>query len=185
MNKINNVTTTQLKLDIGCGLNKKDGFIGIDKSPDVGADYVVDIEHAKLPFDDSSVDEIHCAHLVEHLNELVHFMNECHRVLKKDGVLTILAPYYTSIQATQDPTHVRFISENTFRYFTNEYNGNGATFDYGIDCLFEIVKIDYGYINIWAREWLPERIRHWARRHLHNVAVDITVILRSVKIITR
>lgn len=173
--------TKQLRVDIGCGLNKRQGFIGIDKSTDVNADYVLDAEREKLPFDNSSVDEIYCGHLVEHLHDLVPFMNECYRVLKNGGVLTILAPYYTSIQATQDPTHVRFISENTFRYFTNEYNGNGATFDYGIDCLFEIVKIDYGYINIWAQSWLPERLRHWARRHLYNVAVDITITLKALK----
>jgi len=169
------------KIDIGCGLNKRQGFIGIDKSSDVNADYVLDIEREKLPFDDSSVDEIYCGHLVEHLHNLVPFMNECYRVLKDCGTITILAPYYTSIQATQDPTHVRFISENTFRYFTNEYVGDSRTFDYGINCLFEIVKIDYGYINIWAHSWLPERVRHWARRHLYNVAVDITIILRAVK----
>ena len=209
-----------LRLDIGCGLNKRDGFIGIDRSDNVDADYVVDVETEPLPFDDNSVDEIYCAHLVEHLHNLIHFMNECHRVLKPGATMTILAPYYTAIQASQDPTHVRFINERTFAYFTSEYNGIGAesnnghsdtvsnngngsyhdsageadvkdrsentngqnpTFDYGICGLYEIDSIDFTYINLWAKPWLPNRIRNWARKHLFNVAVDITVKLHTVQ----
>jgi len=170
-----------IKLDIGCGLNKKDGYIGIDKSPDVGADFLVDIECEPLPFSDSSVDEIYCAHLVEHIHNLIPFMNECYRVLKPGGRMEILAPYYTAIQATQDPTHVRFISENSFNYFTDEYLQKKRTFNYGINCLFKIVSIDYTHINVWSKSWVPHQIRHWARRHLFNVAVDITTVLAAVK----
>ncbi|MCD6218585.1 methyltransferase domain-containing protein [bacterium] len=169
------------KLDIGCGFNKKDGFIGIDRSNNVGADYVLDIEREQFPFDDSSVSEIYCAHLVEHLSDLISFMNECYRVLKPDGLMTILAPYYTAIQASQDPTHVRYINERTFCYFTDEYLGNGATFEYGINSKFEIESTSYTYINLWAKPWIPTRVRRWARHHLFNVAVDITVIMKAVK----
>ncbi len=170
-----------LKLDIGCGFNKKNGFIGIDRSAEVGADYVLDIEKEAFPFDDSTVSEIHCAHLVEHLSDLISFMNECHRILKPDGVMTILAPYYTAIQASQDPTHVRYINERTFCYFTDEYLGNGATFEYGINSKFEIESTSYSYINLWSKPWIPKRVRRWARHHLFNVAVDITVVMKAVK----
>ncbi len=170
-----------LRLDIGCGFNKKNGFIGIDRSKEVGADYVLDIEKEPIPFDDSTVTEIHCAHLVEHLPDLISFMNECHRVLTPCGTMTILAPYYTAIQASQDPTHVRYINERTFCYFTDEYLGNGATFDYGISSKFAIESTSYTYINLWAKPWIPIRVRRWARHHLFNVAVDITVIMKAVK----
>lgn len=172
---------SKIRLDIGCGLKKKEGFIGIDKSPNVNPDIVLDILTEPLPFDDSSVDEIYCAHLVEHLHDLIPFMNECYRVLKHSGKMTILAPYYTAIQATQDPTHVRFINENTFNYFTDHYHKTGRSFDYGIKCVFAIESISYTYINMWSKRWLPRRIREWARHHLFNVAVDITVVLIAKK----
>jgi len=174
-------STQAVKLDIGCGHNKKEGYISIDKSPDVDADYIVDVETEPLPFKDSSVDEIHCAHLVEHIHNLIPFMNECYRVLKPGGRMEILAPYYTAIQATQDPTHVRFISENSFLYFTGEYLKTHRTFEYGINCLFEIVSMKYGFINVWAKPWMPSRIRDWARKHFWNVAVDITIVLIAEK----
>lgn len=173
--------SNELRLDIGCGFNKKNGYIGLDRSKDVGADYVLDIEKDTFPFETSSVSEIHCAHLVEHLSDLITFMNECHRVLKPGGTLTILAPYYTAIQASQDPTHVRYINEKTFCYFTDEYLGNGATFEYGISSKYAIETTSFTYINLWAKPWIPKRIRTWARHHLFNVAVDITVKMKAVK----
>jgi SAM-dependent methyltransferase len=170
-----------LKLDIGCGLRKREGFIGIDMSNDVGADVVLDVETQPLPFDDSSVDEIYCAHTIEHLHGLIPFMNECYRVLKPHGWMTVLAPYYTAIQASQDPTHVRYVSEQTFLYFTDAYNGNDATFEYGIKSKFHIVSTEFTYINMWSKPWLPGRVRLWARHHLFNVATDITVRMEAVK----
>jgi SAM-dependent methyltransferase len=170
-----------LKLDIGCGLKKREGFIGIDKSNDVGADVVMNIETQPLPFDDSTVDEIYCAHTVEHLHGLIPFINECYRVLKPSAKMIIIAPYYTAIQATQDPTHVRYINERTFLYFTDAYLGKGATFEYGIRSRFNIVSTEFTYINMWAKPWLPNRVRLWARHHLFNVATDITVKMEAVK----
>jgi len=47
-----------------------------------------------LPFDDKSVDFVHCSHLVEHLNteDFFVFLREMDRVLNKNGVLVISAP---------------------------------------------------------------------------------------------
>lgn len=74
-----------IKLDIGCGKNKKEGFIGIDIDPKSGADIIASA--LDLPFEDSSVDEISCSHLVEHFhpNEAQNFFDEIYRVLKNGG----------------------------------------------------------------------------------------------------
>ena len=63
-----------VKLDIGCGKNKKEGFIGIDIDPHSNADIISSA--LKLPFDDESIDEIHSSHLVEHfsLEETTDFL---------------------------------------------------------------------------------------------------------------
>jgi predicted SAM-dependent methyltransferase len=170
-----------IRLDIGCGLRKRDGFLGIDKVPNIGADYVLDVTRDRLPFDDSTVEEIYCGHLVEHLIDFIPFMNECYRVLKPEGRMTILAPYYTAIQATQDPTHVRYINENTFLYFTDYYLREHKTFDNGVKCRFSIESTSYTYINMWGKPWIPMKMREWARHHLFNVVVDITVVLKTIK----
>lgn len=93
-----------LKLDLGCGKNKREGFIGVDSRDFQGVDQVVDLVEEATPWNiekkddkfyrraqtykpwpwaDGSVDEVHCSHFLEHLTgaERVHFFNELYRVL--------------------------------------------------------------------------------------------------------
>ena len=60
--KVNN--TKLIKLDIGCGKNKKEGFVGVDIDPNSKADIIASA--LDLPLKDNSVDEIQSLHLVEH-----------------------------------------------------------------------------------------------------------------------
>ena len=48
----------KVQLDIGCGKNKKEGFIGVDQYPMEGVDVVMDVRQ-KWNYEDNSVDEIH------------------------------------------------------------------------------------------------------------------------------
>lgn len=74
-----------LKLDIGCGKNKRPGFIGVDINEESQADVICSA--LELPLQDSSVSEISCSHLVEHFNpgQAQKFFNEICRVLKPAG----------------------------------------------------------------------------------------------------
>lgn len=107
------------RLDLGCGSNKKDDYIGIDvhRYPDV--DVVRDVDSHGLPFDDSSVDEIRASHFLEHCRNLIFVMNEMHRVLKPGGRLTAVVPIVEAgTGAFRDPTHVRYFNKDSFLYFT-------------------------------------------------------------------
>ncbi len=55
-----------MKLDLGCGPKKKAGFIGVDQLPMAGVDVVADLRVTPWPWLDDSVDQVHCAHFVEH-----------------------------------------------------------------------------------------------------------------------
>jgi hypothetical protein len=47
-----------VRIDLGCGPNKKDGYFGVDMLPLKGVDLVTDLEKG-LPFiPDNSVDEV-------------------------------------------------------------------------------------------------------------------------------
>lgn len=96
-----------LKLDIGCGARKREGFHGVDQYPMPGVDTVLLVGTAKWPWEDSSVDEIHASHFLEHLTaqERVHFYNEVYRVLKPGAKATIITPHWASNRAYGDPTH--------------------------------------------------------------------------------
>jgi hypothetical protein len=100
------VAPKPLKLDIGCGKNKKEGFIGVDSLALDGVDIVHDLR-TPWPWADQSVDEIHCSHFLEHLTaqERVHFMNEAWRVMKVGAKAAVITPHWASNRAYGDPTH--------------------------------------------------------------------------------
>ena len=83
----------ELKIDLACGQNKKDGFIGVDIAPGDGVDLVHDLNKYPWPFKDNSVTAINISHYIEHVPDLIKFMNELHRIMKVGGTCEIVAPY--------------------------------------------------------------------------------------------
>lgn len=134
-----------IRLDIGCGKAKKPGFIGVDSIKFDGVDVVHDIR-TKWPWEDSSVDEVHCSHVLEHLTnfndkwERVHFFNELYRVLKPGkrengqivgGKATIIFPHWASQRYYGDPTHKEPFSEFGFYYLDKNWRAVNAPHDDG------------------------------------------------------
>ena len=133
------------KLDVGCGLKKKEDFIGIDKKPLEGVDVVLnlDTEDVRLPYEDNSVEYIYCNHVLEHITNLIPLMNEFYRVLSTGSTLEINVPivgaetnqgFIMGEGAFRDPTHVKFFTRDSFLYFEKGYMGNA---DYGIETNFK------------------------------------------------
>lgn len=81
-----------IKIDLGAGSLKRNGFIGIDLSPN--ADIQWDLRNG-LPFDDGVVSEIRSDHFFEHLElkDLIVLLQECQRVLVPGGVLDFSVPH--------------------------------------------------------------------------------------------
>jgi SAM-dependent methyltransferase len=113
--------TFQLKLNIGCGPGGKfDGYINIDNSPSIilgklsaikkvlralniidesrfVADWsgIIRCDVSKgIHYGDDTVDKIYSSHLLEHIprDRGVSFIKECHRVLKRGGVMRLVVP---------------------------------------------------------------------------------------------
>jgi predicted SAM-dependent methyltransferase len=60
-----------MKLDIGCGKNKKFGFAGLDRVKMDGVDIVCNLDNERIPLGDNSVDEIFSMHFMEHVSDLL------------------------------------------------------------------------------------------------------------------
>jgi len=169
---MNRTHNGKVRLDIACGKRKKRGFLGVDIWE--GADLICDLERFPWPFDDCSVDEIYCSHYIEHTPDLIAFMNEVYRVLKPGAKAEFFAPYYSSIRAWQDPTHLRAISEATFLYFNAEWRTANQLDHYGITADFDI-SCSYYLASDW-RQREPEELK-FAMRHYINVVQDIQAVL--------
>ncbi|WP_447979716.1 methyltransferase domain-containing protein [Candidatus Nitrospira bockiana] len=159
-----------LTLDIGCGERKERGAIGVDRRPLKGVDVVCDFEQG-LPFRSQSVAAVHLTHIIEHIRDLNRFMVELYRICALGARVYIRAPYYTSKEAFVDPTHVRFITEESFKYF--EYPNY-----YQLNCHFRTVSINFKMRQPFD-SW-PEHFKKRARRYLWNVCHEIQFVLEAV-----
>ena len=170
----------KIRLDLACGYNKRRGFIGVDLTREgTQADIEHDLETYPWPFRDNVVDEVFCSHFIEHVSDMAAFMNELWRVMKPGGTLKFIAPYYTSVRASQDPTHKRFISEQTFYYFDKEWRETNRLGHYPISCDFKIERVERS-INADFCGQSDEDISY-AAMHYWNVIEDISVTLRKPK----
>lgn len=107
-----------IRLDFGCGKNKREGFTGVDSIAFDNVDIVLDLVNDEWPWEDNSVSEVHCSHFVEHLDgqERIKFFNNLYRILKPKGSATIITPHWSHERAYGDPTH-KFPPVCTWTYF--------------------------------------------------------------------
>ncbi len=132
-----------MKIDLGCGILKREGYIRIDKDPAVCPDYCLDLEKDKLPFEDNSVVEVLMSHVFEHLRDITFPLTEIYRVLKPEGLLRIESPYWKHESAFSDPDHIRFVTEKTHIYFSrNTIGSDGRKRDY-LPYDFKCVDLKY------------------------------------------
>ena len=104
------------KLNIGCGVDIKQGWINLDFATIAGVDVVHDIEKIPLPFGNDEFDEILAQDVLEHV-EYIPVLKDLHRILKMGGMLTIRVPHFTSKSNFVDPTHKKLFSINTWDFF--------------------------------------------------------------------
>ncbi len=102
-----------MKLNLGCGYNKLDGYVNVDSDPNCEPDTLADIEDS-LPFEDNSVDEIVLNHVLEHLGQTTkvyfHVWKEMYRVLKDGALVLINVPHHNHDNFHHDATHVRKVT---------------------------------------------------------------------------
>ncbi len=169
-----------MKLDIACGQNKQKGFKGVDIAPGEGVDFVWDLEqYPWTPFKDNSCDEIVISHYLEHVKDFMKFMDEVYRICQNGAIVRIVSPYYTSIRAWQDPTHVRAISEATFLYTDKNWRTANKLDHYPMKCNFQVVNMVTFINEPWNVK--SEEAKQFAARHYWNVVSDILVELKAIK----
>lgn len=125
-------------LDLGCGPEPKNPFnadeiFGVDVRDGIGANIRgADLVIEPIPFGDASFEYVTAHDFLEHIprliyapqrrNAFIEVMNEVYRVLKEGGLFLSLTPGYPHAATFRDPTHVNFITDETFPlYFDHEH----------------------------------------------------------------
>lgn len=185
-----------LRLNLGCGGRRRDGWLNVDKVAAAAPDQVVDLERLPWPFADDSAGEVLLEHVLEHLGRdqdtFLGILRELWRVCAPGASVRIVVPHPRHQDFLQDPTHVRPIVPELFQHLSLATNrdwqarglpGTPLARYLGID--FEIVAVTQRLDPVWQR-WLdadPARQReidHVARSY-NNVVQEVEIVLRAIK----
>lgn len=81
-----------MRVNLGCGEYKADGWVNVDCYAGVAPDVVAEL--GRLPFDDGEADQIYAGHVFEHvaMERLPMVLLEVARVLASDGTLMVVGP---------------------------------------------------------------------------------------------
>jgi ubiquinone/menaquinone biosynthesis C-methylase UbiE len=158
-----------LKLDLGCGENKRDGFLGVDLF--APADFKVDLmKFPWAPFKDQSVEEVFCSHFFEHVPgpTRIPWMDELYRVLVPGGKATMITPYWSSPRAIQDPTHQwPPIAEQSFLYYNKNWRDQNKLNHYLGKCNFEFT---FAYtVDVETAQRVQETQQFYIKHYLQSV----------------
>jgi predicted SAM-dependent methyltransferase len=94
-----------VRLHVGAGRERMDGWVNVDIQDLPGVDVVADVTRG---LDFTAVEAIYAEHFLEHLplDAAVDFLLECHRVLAPGRWLRLSTPNLDWVWATHYPAHV-------------------------------------------------------------------------------
>lgn len=184
-----------MKLNLGCGQNKLQGYVNIDKYPTFNPDLVWDLERTPYPFDTNSVSEIAAYHVLEHIGQttdvFLAIIKEIHRIMAPGGAMEIKVPHHRSDGYWGDPTHVRPInpaimglfSKKNCRMFAERGWPNTPLAEY-LDVDFDIVSMSVQLMPVWFEKLQSGKMSaaevDLAANTYWNVIDEITMVLRKV-----
>jgi len=155
-------TQIMTKLNIGCGLDHKEGWINVDALKELKPDVVLDILNP-WPWNDASVDEVLVQDILEHFTyeDLQHVMTELTRVTKQGAKVTVRVPHIEKIisQFANDP-----MVRNLFLYGATDQTGVFGAHKVGftpelLTTLFTWYGFTLKNINPESTNWHAEFVR--------------------------
>ncbi|MBT3989479.1 MAG: methyltransferase domain-containing protein [Rhodospirillaceae bacterium] len=185
-----------MKLNLGCGNNKLEGYLNVDSQQLCAPDQVVDLEVFPWPFEDNSVDEIVMSHVLEHLGETkevyLAIIKELYRICQADAEIRINVPHPRHDEFIIDPTHVRPILPEQFHLFSKRLNAEWREAGYANTPLADYIDVDFEVEDVqWVlADDMLEKLQSGEissddlatrAQHEYNILKEIQIKLRVVK----
>ncbi len=180
-----------MKLNLGSGNKRYNGYVNIDRDVNSGPDYCIDLEAMPLPLEDNSVTEVLAHHILEHMGEgFFHLIKELYRVCINGTIIDVRVPHPRHDIFLIDPTHKRPIYPHTLDMFSQERNNKditsgGSETPIGIIHNVNIKVINFTYIldPYWQpkfKQLSEEECEHIARS-FNNVITEIHIKWQIIK----
>lgn len=180
-----------MKIDLGCGYKKSEGFVRVDIDPKTNPDFVVDFEVEPLPFEDSTIEEVRAYHILEHIGQgYFHLMQEIYRVCEPGAIVDIQVPHHFHEVFINDPTHQRPITVEGLRLFSQKFNrydierdGSCSALGLRYDVDFEIISQNFipdSYYMDFIKNNDDKTINHHFRESV-NCIIETHITLAVIK----
>ena len=185
-----------MKLNLGCGYGKLDGWLNVDRFAACGPDQVLDLEQTPWPFEDSSADEVLMSHVLEHLGAdpdvFFAIIKELHRVCRKGALVRVHVPHPRHDDFINDPTHVRAVTPDLLCLFSKRQNriwqesrASNSLLAFYLDVDFEVRKassvLDPRYADALSRGQITEGQLDEMAKSYNNVIREYAIELEVLK----
>jgi predicted SAM-dependent methyltransferase len=185
-----------MRLNMGCGYKRLDGWVNVDSSPVCGPDQVVDLESTPWPWADNSAAEVLFHHSLEHMGAdsktFLGIIKELYRVAAPDAVIQINVPHPRHDHFIADPTHVRIVTPDTMTLFdrrlNDQWKAQGASNTplahyLGVDFVIENVSLtlDEPFATDHREKRLADEMLRTLIRLQNNVVTEYQMRLRARK----
>lgn len=162
-------------LNLGCGFDKKPGWINVDAFAICEPDVVHDLNQFPYPWDDESVDGIQMIHVLEHLDDWWYAFVECARILKPGGTFEIRVPDESSMTALTYRDHHHVFSLMSFHGTHGATHGSSAWAAENLDTVplrlrsyFRVPHKEYHWMFRWPLRWLGQFCANHMRNFVHE-----------------
>lgn len=181
-----------MKINLGSGIVRIDGFVNVDSDPNCNPDYVVDIGKESLPFEDNSVDHVIAHHVFEHIGEgFFDLIKELYRVCENDAVIEVRVPHPRHDVFFGDLTHVRVITIENMRPLSKSYcdtqqhiNTSWSGYAHMLNVDFDIFDYDYQFDPMFIQLYghIEDAVQiNWMARAMNNAITEIHFKMMVIK----
>lgn len=184
------------RLNLGCGLNKFDGYLNVDSSDLVKPDEIVDLNVTPWPWKDNEFGHIVAKDVLEHLgdtsDDFMRIIKEMYRVSDNGAVWEVQVPHWRCDVAIDDPTHKRLITLGTFMLLNQKkifdrmrenQSDSLLAFEHNID--LEICDVQFEYLPHWNERLkkgeITEEELNYALNTFNNVALSMRLLVQVNK----
>ena len=185
-----------MRLNLGCGFDKRQGFVNVDKIAACAPDQLVDLERLPWPWPDDAAEEVVLRHTLEHLGQApelyLGIIKELWRICRPGATVSITVPHPRHDSFLSDPTHVRAVTPQGLELFSQQKNREwqakgvaNTPLGLYLDIDFAVQSVNFVPDEPWAGRLKRGEIGApdlaQAMRQLNNVIAETTVVLKAVK----
>lgn len=166
-------------LNLGSGKDYKSGWLNLDVVAHTQPDLLLDLGRpvelplrldsplaGELLLEEGQCERIYANNVLEHVPDLPCLMGNLLRLLQEGGLLEIEVPYERALTAWQDPTHVRAMNENSWRYYT--------------DWFWYLGWFDYRF-EVTESKWLDDKLQACDKTRAAFMRVQLRKVCTSAR----